>query len=141
MQLKIFYIKSKIRGSFAIKELSVKYKTGDSNSRPWGAWEVVDVGDKYIVKKITVAPNQILSLQSHEHRVEHWVIVSGKAEVTLNNDTMQMGVNDSIFIPKQSKHRIANVGTENMCFIEVQIGDILDENDIRRYEDRYGRAC
>ncbi|WP_158657954.1 phosphomannose isomerase type II C-terminal cupin domain [Agarilytica rhodophyticola] len=123
-----------------MKESDIKYNIGDSNTRPWGAWQVVDVGEKHIVKKITVTPDQILSLQSHEHRAEHWIIVSGQAEVTLDDKKMQLGANESVFIPQRAKHRIANIGSEDMNFIEVQIGDILDEDDITRYDDRYGRT-
>lgn len=123
-----------------MKESDIKYNIGDSNTRPWGAWQVVDVGEKHIVKKITVTPDQILSLQSHEHRAEHWIIVSGQAEVTLDDKKMQLGANQSVFIPQRAKHRIANIGSEDMNFIEVQIGDILDEDDITRYDDRYGRT-
>ncbi|MGN1063069.1 MAG: phosphomannose isomerase type II C-terminal cupin domain [Alphaproteobacteria bacterium] len=120
--------------------MSVHYKTGDMDIRPWGIWEVIDVGATYIVKKITVMPGKILSLQLHHHRSEHWIIVSGTAEVTLDGRTFIAECNTPVYIEKEQKHRIANNTNLPMIFIEIQTGDILDENDIVRFEDRYGRV-
>lgn len=116
------------------------YKKNDYDTRPWGTWEVLESGDGFCVKKICVTPNKILSLQSHEHRDEHWIIVSGQAIVTLGEEELIKNANDSVFIPKKTKHRIANKSSSDMIFIEVQTGAILDETDIIRYEDNYGRA-
>ncbi len=117
-----------------------QYKKGDADTRPWGTWEVLDVGEKHVVKKITVTPNNILSLQSHNHRAEHWIIVKGTASVTLHEDVIELTEDQSVYIPVTAKHRIANHSQEDMVFIEVQTGETLDENDIIRYEDSYGRS-
>jgi mannose-6-phosphate isomerase-like protein (cupin superfamily) len=117
----------------------VTYRRGDSDERPWGRWEVLDVGDGFAVKRITVKPGAILSLQLHHHREEHWVIVRGKARVTRGSETFELARNQSTFIPLETAHRIENPGDEVMEFVEVQVGDKLDENDIVRLEDRYGR--
>lgn len=120
--------------------MSIHYKVADRDTRPWGTWEVVDVGQKHIVKKITVMPNKILSLQLHHHRYEHWIIVQGIANVTLDDQTFLANENSAVFIQKEQKHRIANNTNEPLIFIEIQTGDILDENDIVRFEDSYGRV-
>ncbi len=121
------------------------YSIREKDIRPWGSWEVLEVGDNYIVKKIIVTPNQILSLQSHQHRSEHWIIVEGTAEVTYGEklDNLlktTLKSNESIFLKQGIIHRIQNIGQENMIFIEVQYGSILSEDDIKRYEDKYGRV-
>ena len=118
----------------------VKYEKGTSDVRPWGTWEVIAVGDCYIVKRIVVMPGQQLSLQLHHHRDEHWIIAQGTAEVTLDDRVFSAPANTPIFIRTEQKHRIANRTQEPVVFIEVQTGDNLDENDIVRLEDIYGRA-
>ena len=92
------------------------------------------------VKRICVTPGNILSLQSHHHRSEHWIIVKGEAVVTLGEEKLVKKADESVYIPAGTKHRIQNDSRENMEFIEVQTGAILDENDIVRYEDSYGRV-
>ena len=116
------------------------YKKGDFDNRPWGKWEVLDAADEFCVKKITVKPGAKLSLQSHNFRAEHWIIVKGKALVTLGDDKLIKKQNDAIYIPEKTKHRIQNDSADVLEFIEVQTGDNLDENDIIRYEDSYGRV-
>ena len=116
------------------------YKKGDRDNRPWGTWEVLDSGDGFCVKRIYVTPGNILSLQSHDFRNEHWIIVSGEAVVTLGEDKIVKKAGENVFIPVKMKHRIQNNTDKNMEFIEVQTGETLDENDIIRYEDSYGRA-
>ena len=91
------------------------------------------------VKKIIVHPGGKLSLQSHEHRSEHWLIASGFAEIIIGEKIHNLKENDNIFIPRGSKHRLANLGSENLIVIEMWFGDKLDENDIMRYEDIYNR--
>ncbi len=108
-------------------------------NKPWGSFEIIDQGPKYTVKKIIVHPGGILSLQSHKHRSEHWLIASGVAEVIINEKTFNLSENDNIFVPKGSKHRLINLGTENLIVIEMWFGDKLDENDIKRFEDSYKR--
>ena len=107
--------------------------------KPWGSFQVLEEGLTYCVKKILVKPKGILSLQSHLHRSEHWVVVQGIAEVTINENISLLKVNENIFIPKKAKHRLANKQKEDLVVIEVWYGNILNENDIVRYEDIYDR--
>ncbi len=107
--------------------------------RPWGAYESVDVGDRFQVKRITVNPGQALSLQMHRHRAEHWVVVKGQAQITRGEDTFELGENESTYIPAGTRHRLENPGTEPLELIEVQSGAYLGEDDIIRFEDAYGR--
>lgn len=116
------------------------YKRGDRDTRPWGTWEVLDAEDNFCVKRICVTPGNILSLQLHHFRSEHWIIVKGEAVVTLGDDKIVRKANESVYIPAETKHRIQNETNENMEFIEIQTGEKLDENDIVRLEDKYGRA-
>lgn len=116
------------------------YARGQQDTRPWGTWEVVDCGQGFCVKRITVNPNGILSLQLHHYRAEHWIISQGEATVTLGELEMLKKRGESVYIPMETKHRIQNNSAEPMTFIEVQVGDNLDENDIVRFEDKYGRA-
>ena len=118
----------------------VTYKRGDNDERPWGRWEVLDVGPGFAVKRITVKPGAILSLQLHHHREENWVIAAGRARVTRGDEVFELGPRQSVNIPVGTAHRIENPGTETMEFIEGQHGDKLDEADIVRLEDRYGRS-
>ena len=108
-------------------------------NKPWGSFEIIDEGEKYTVKKIIVHSGGKLSLQSHEHRSEHWLISSGFAEIIIGEKIHKLKENDNIFIPKGSKHRLANLGSENLIVIEMWFGNKLDENDIKRYEDIYNR--
>lgn len=116
------------------------YARGQKDTRPWGTWEVLDAGDGYCVKKICVTPGNILSLQLHHYRAEHWIIVRGEALVTLGDDKIVKKANESVYIPAETKHRIQNNTQQDMEFIEIQTGENLDENDIVRFEDSYGRA-
>jgi len=109
-------------------------------SKPWGSFEVIDQGKNFVVKKILVNPKSKLSLQSHRNRSEHWIIVEGEAEVTLDNKQMTMYPNQSIYIPKNSKHRLTNNSDDNLIVVEVWYGNILEEEDIIRYEDIYNRS-
>ena len=83
---------------------------------------------------------EALSLQSHQHRSEHWTVASGSAKVERNDETFHLKANESITIPKNAKHRLANPGSELLIIVEIQFGNLLDENDILRHKDRYGRA-
>lgn len=116
------------------------YKRGDKDSRPWGTWEVLDAGDGFCVKRILVTPGNILSLQLHHFRAEHWIIVKGEAVVTLGDQKLIKKANESVYIPAETKHRIQNNTDADMEFIEIQTGENLDENDIVRFEDSYGRV-
>ena len=108
--------------------------------RPWGKYDGVDVGERFQVKRITVKPGQSTSAQMHYHRAEHWIIVSGIAEITCGEKTFLCSENQSAFIPQGSMHRIANPGKLPMEMIEVQTGSYLGEDDIVRFEDQYGRS-
>jgi len=107
--------------------------------RPWGSYDSLENEDGFQVKRLIVNPGAILSLQMHHHRAEHWVVVRGTATITLDDDEFELGVNESTFVPIGAKHRIANMGAEPVHIIEVQCGDYLGEDDIVRFEDKYGR--
>jgi mannose-6-phosphate isomerase-like protein (cupin superfamily) len=117
----------------------VLYRRGDSDERPWGRWEVLDVGPGFAVKRITVRPGAILSLQRHQHRAEHWVVGSGRARVTRGEEVLDLATNEAVHLPVGVVHRVENPGDVPLELIEVQIGERLDESDIVRLEDRYGR--
>ncbi len=108
--------------------------------RPWGSYDSVDIGDGFQVKRIKVKPGATLSLQSHQRRAEHWIVVRGTARVTRNNDVFELFANQSTYIPIGAKHRLENPADEMLELIEVQSGDYLGEDDIVRYEDVYGRG-
>jgi mannose-1-phosphate guanylyltransferase/mannose-6-phosphate isomerase len=108
--------------------------------RPWGSYDSIDVGARFQVKRITVKPGAALSLQKHHHRAEHWVIVSGTAEVTRNQEVFLLAENESTFLPLGAVHRLRNPGKTPLELIEVQSGSYLGEDDIVRLEDVYGRA-
>jgi mannose-1-phosphate guanylyltransferase/mannose-6-phosphate isomerase len=108
--------------------------------RPWGYYEVLIEDLEHKVKRIVVYPGARLSLQKHRHRDEHWLIVSGEAEFTLNTDEIILGKGQSIDIPRGALHRVRNTGEKALVIVEVQTGDYFDENDIERVEDDYGRA-
>ena len=109
-------------------------------NKPWGSYQIIDQGENFVVKKIVVTPYSKLSLQSHEHRSEHWIIVEGKAEVTVNGNISTLESNQSTYIPSKAKHRLANNHDKNLIVIEVWYGEKLDEEDITRYEDIYNRV-
>ena len=108
--------------------------------RPWGYYESVDAGSRFQVKRLMVKPGHALSLQLHRKRAEHWVVVSGRARVTRGEDTLYLEENQSTFIPVGTKHRLENAGQDPLLIIEVQSGSYLGEDDIERFEDRYGRG-
>jgi mannose-1-phosphate guanylyltransferase/mannose-6-phosphate isomerase len=108
--------------------------------RPWGAYDSVDMDERFQVKRITVNPGAALSLQMHHHRAEHWIVVSGTARVTRGEDVFLLGENQSTFIPVGTKHRLENPGKVPLQLIEVQSGSYLGEDDIVRFEDVYGRS-
>ena len=108
--------------------------------RPWGSYTSLELGDNYQVKRINVNPGARLSLQSHNHRAENWIVVKGEALVTVNDDQFVVKKGERAFIPKGARHRMENKGPEPLALIEVQSGDYLGEDDIVRYEDDYGRT-
>ena len=108
-------------------------------SRPWGWYDTIDVGDRFKVKRIQVNPGACLSLQRHEKRAEHWVVVKGTAEVTCGDQVITLKENESTFIPLGQEHRLSNPSTDILEIIEVQSGSYLGEDDIVRIDDGYGR--
>jgi len=107
--------------------------------RPWGSYDSIDNGDRFQVKRLVVKPGASMSLQLHHHRAEHWIVVSGTAQITRGEETFLLGENESTYIPVGTRHRIANPGKVTLHIIEVQSGSYLGEDDIVRFEDVYGR--
>jgi mannose-1-phosphate guanylyltransferase/mannose-6-phosphate isomerase len=116
-----------------------EYTAGQTDKRPWGDWTVLDAGPGFCVKRMRVTPGGILSLQRHQHRAEHWIVVAGTATVTRDYETLTLAPDQSIYLKLGTIHRMANHGTEDLVFIEVQTGAELREDDIERLEDSYGR--
>ena len=108
--------------------------------RPWGNYEQLDSGEMYQVKRIVVKPGGVLSLQKHQHRAEHWIVVSGKAEATIGDEVQTLKANESAFVPIGVVHRLANRSSEPLILIEVQTGEYLGEDDIIRLDDKYNRS-
>ena len=107
--------------------------------KPWGSYKVLEIGKNHLVKNILVKPGGKLSLQSHEHRAEHWIVVNGTATITVDAKISNLNKNESVLIPRLSKHRLENNQKEDLNIIEVQYGNILSEDDIIRYDDIYNR--
>ncbi len=116
------------------------YKLHRTVARPWGAYTVLEEGPGFKIKRIEVKPAGTLSLQLHHRRSEHWVVVNGTARVTCGDDVFDIGANQSTYIPVETRHRLENPGTTPLVMIEVQCGDYLGEDDIVRFDDKYGRA-
>jgi mannose-1-phosphate guanylyltransferase/mannose-6-phosphate isomerase len=107
--------------------------------RPWGSYTVLEESGVYKIKRVTVRTGQKLSLQLHHHRSEHWVVVSGTAEVELDGETRLLRKGESTFVRSGMRHRLKNPGVIPLEVIEVQLGEYLEEDDIVRFEDDYGR--
>ncbi|MFA5928355.1 MAG: phosphomannose isomerase type II C-terminal cupin domain [Candidatus Margulisiibacteriota bacterium] len=103
--------------------------------RPWGSYTVLEKGDTYKIKKVVVDPQKRLSLQKHVHRSEHWVVVSGTAQVTCSGKIFILNVNESTYVPIGTEHRLENPGKIPLVIIEVQNGEYLEEDDIIRIDD------
>ncbi len=115
-------------------------ETFPRDHRPWGWFESLVMGNRFQVKRIVVHPGAALSLQSHHHRAEHWIVVEGTAKVTIDKEVRLLTENQSLYIPLGAVHRLENPGKVNMVLIEVQTGAYLGEDDIVRYEDVYARS-
>ena len=111
----------------------------ESDVRPWGAWQVIDAGAGWKVKRLEIHPGRRLSYQTHARRSEHWAVVAGTATCVLDGATVVLGVGDSVDVPVGTAHRISNLHDEDLVVIEVQRGDYLGEDDITRLDDDYGR--
>ena len=116
------------------------YKKKNVYYRPWGKYVNLFEGKGFLIKELFVKPNGILSLQKHHHRSEHWFVTQGTPKITLNKDSFSRKKNDHIFIPLEAIHRIENKGTKPVKIIEAQVGSILKESDIVRFQDVYGRT-
>ncbi len=116
-----------------------EYRLHKTVYRPWGSYTVLEEQQSYKIKRITVNPGAKLSLQMHQHRSEHWVVVEGTAKVTRGDDTFYVNVNESTYISANQKHRLENDGKVPLEMIEVQSGSYLGEDDIIRFDDEYGR--
>jgi mannose-1-phosphate guanylyltransferase/mannose-1-phosphate guanylyltransferase/mannose-6-phosphate isomerase len=110
------------------------------NYRPWGSFDAVDMGDRHKTKRLVVKPGAKLSLQMHHHRAEHWIVVKGTALVTKGDEQFLLTENESTFIPLGIVHRLENPGVIPLEIIEVQSGSYLEEDDIVRISDGFGRA-
>ncbi len=139
----------RVERDFTIERMTEQYievyreilnQTRREEKRPWGYYRVLADQPDYKTKEIVVMPNKRLSLQRHQRRAEHWYILEGQAEVTLDEQTLCLGVGESVDIPNRSLHRVANLGTTKLRFIEVQRGDYFGEDDIERFDDDYGRV-
>jgi mannose-1-phosphate guanylyltransferase/mannose-6-phosphate isomerase len=108
--------------------------------RPWGTYQTMDRGERFQTKRIIVKPGGKLSLQKHHHRSEHWIVVTGTAEVTIGGKVSLLQENESAYVPAGTSHRLANPGKMPLHLIEVQCGPYLSEDDIVRLEDEYGRG-
>ena len=124
----------------ALKARGAKQATAfPKDHRPWGWFETLALADRFQVKRIVVHPGAALSLQSHVHRSEHWIVVQGTATVTVDDEVKLVSENQSVYIPLGAVHRMENPGMVPMVLIEVQTGSYLGEDDIIRYEDVYAR--
>jgi mannose-6-phosphate isomerase-like protein (cupin superfamily) len=108
--------------------------------RPWGSFEILKDEPGYKAKILLVKPGKRLSLQSHEKREENWVVVQGTAMVHLDDEYIELTAGEHVFIPKRNKHRLENIGTEDLIVVEAQTGEYFGEDDIVRYEDDFNRA-
>jgi len=122
-----------------VKTISIQYKIGDHDERPWGNWVVLDVGNKFITKRITVNADARLSLQYHHHREEIWTIVSGNGIASIGGVEHIVSMGKTVTIKPEQTHRIYNNSKLPLIFIEVQLGEILNEDDIVRIQDDFGR--
>ena len=111
----------------------------ESEVRPWGSWHVLDEGAGYKVKRIHVSPGCRLSYQMHHHRSEHWVVLCGTATCTVDDEVTVAEAGHTVDVPLNARHRLANLGDEELVIIEVQRGPYTGEDDIVRFEDDYGR--
>lgn len=127
------------RGAYGPGECRLEDGKSRREKRPWGGFLVLEDRSTHKVKRIWVEPGQRLSYQKHSRRSEHWIILKGRARVTLQGKEITLGEGDSVDIPVETAHRIENIGENPLSFVEVQRGDYFGEDDIIRLEDDYGR--
>ncbi len=116
------------------------YHEGESAERPWGSWRVFGVYPRSILKQIVVEPGGRLSLQRHQHRIEHWIVAQGHATVELDGKICCVSEGEAVNLPRGCSHRLSNETDELLVVIELQQGDILSEDDIERFDDDYNRT-
>ena len=107
--------------------------------RPWGHYIVITKKENYLIKKIIILPKESISLQMHNHRSEHWIILSGVAHIIIGKNELILKESQSTFVPKRTKHKITNKNTKPLIILETQLGSILSEQDIIRFDDQYNR--
>jgi mannose-6-phosphate isomerase len=138
---KKFRIQFSIELVFEVKVTDAKNTTPQEyDERPWGNYTVLDSGEGFKVKRIEVLPGKRLSYQSHQRRSEHWHVVAGTANVTLDGEEITVAAGAAIDIPVTAKHRVENPADEKLIFIEIQTGDYFGEDDIERFDDDFGRV-
>lgn len=120
--------------------MTVRYEIGDEDFRPWGHWIVLDVGEKHTVKRITVNAGARLSLQYHHGREEVWTCIEGSGIAVVGDDEIPLAPRVTVNVPRLARHRMANTGSGRLVIIETQLGELLDEDDIVRIEDDFGRG-
>ncbi len=116
------------------------YRVGEAGERPWGLWRVLDIQPNVVVKKLYLNPYSRISLQRHKFRSERWIVINGTATVRCEDTVTHLGVGESASIPCGNIHRLSNETAEPLCLIEIQLGEILSEEDIERFNDDYGRT-
>lgn len=116
------------------------YRVGEAGERPWGLWRVLDIQPNVVVKKLYLNPYSRISLQRHKFRSERWIVINGTATVRSEDTVKHLGVGESASIPCGNIHRLSNETAEPLCLIEIQLGEILSEEDIERFNDDYGRT-
>tara|TARA_B100000586_G_C19936175_1_gene353521 strand:- start:225 stop:626 length:402 start_codon:yes stop_codon:yes gene_type:complete len=109
-------------------------------NKPWGNYIIIAKSGNYLIKKIIILPKQSISLQLHNHRSEHWIILSGVAHIIIGKNKLILKESQYTFVPKKTKHKITNRGTEPLIILETQFGSILSEQDITRFDDQYNRT-
>ena len=108
-------------------------------NKPWGNYIIITKSENYLIKKIIILPKQSISLQLHNHRSEHWIILSGVAHIIIGKNKLILKESQYTFVPKKTKHKITNRSTEPLIILETQLGSILSEQDITRFDDQYNR--
>tara|TARA_B100001057_G_scaffold449545_1_gene490862 strand:- start:9626 stop:10375 length:750 start_codon:yes stop_codon:yes gene_type:complete len=126
-------------GGGKIQSSSSMYEKIGLIKKPWGYYKTYEKKDGYLLKKIVVYPGELLSLQSHNHRAEKWIVASGIATVEVDKKIKVLGKSETVSIKKNQQHRLSNLDSEELVLIELQFGEILSEDDIIRYEDKYDR--
>jgi mannose-1-phosphate guanylyltransferase/mannose-6-phosphate isomerase len=122
------------------KEKRPEYREGTTVYKPWGYYTVLEDGERYKVKRLCIYPGKGISHQMHQHRAEHWIVVRGTAKVTKGDEVLFVHENESIYVPKSTAHRLENSGKVSLHIIETQTGEYLEEDDIIRFKDDFGRS-